>query len=399
VITPAFEYEEVLALGLGDAARAATFRFVEPSSGEVVALRPDITPQVARIAATRMAEIDGPIRFCYEGAVTRLAAGPRVQREILQAGVELIDAPSPEGDAEVIAVAAAALADSGVDHVRLDVGHVAPAREALAAVADADRRAELRALLATRDRAGVARAAAAGKLAPALRAVLEALPTLYGAPRPVLRRARELPLPRRSKAALDALEQVLAMTRDVLESAVHAQITVDLGEVRGFEYYTGIRFAGYVRGAGDAVLRGGRYDELVARYGRTARATGFAVDIEAMAEAQAAAGVATPGGAASVLIAAGPERRREAARVAAALRAAGAAAAVDLGGRRGRRQLLAYARGVGFTRVLSLDDEPRWFDVTAGVDGDHAAGTAVAPSALRRPAALISALNLRKKVA
>jgi ATP phosphoribosyltransferase regulatory subunit len=394
IITPMFECADVLERGLGEDARAAAIRFVEPLSGEVVALRPDITPQVARIAATRMAEIDGPIRFCYEGAVTRLAAGPRGQREILQAGVELIDAPTPEGDAEVIAVAAAALADSGVDHVRLDVGHVAPAREALAAVADADRRAELRALLAAKDRAGVARVAASGKLPPAARAVLEALPTLYGAPRQVLRKARALPLPVRSRKALDALEAVLAMTRDVLEKELHAQITVDLGEVRGLAYYTGVRFAGYARGAGDAVLRGGRYDELVARYGRTARATGFAVDIEAIAQAQSAGGVASPGRAPSVLITANGERRREAARVAAALRAAGAAAAVDLGARRGRKQLLAYARGVGFARVLQLEPEALWFDVT---DGQEGSGTPVAASALRRPQQLIAALGLGAK--
>src|SRR6476660_3863703 len=80
VITPAFEYEEVLALGLGDAARAATFRFVEPSSGEVVALRPDITPECARPGGTRSRDRPGPGRLWYEGTVLRLARGARRQR-------------------------------------------------------------------------------------------------------------------------------------------------------------------------------------------------------------------------------------------------------------------------------------------------------------------------------
>ena len=85
VLTPAFEYEEVLALGLGAAARAATVRFVEPSSGQVVALRPDITPQIARLIATRYRDAKGPVRLCYEGTVVRLDKAARGQRELSQA--------------------------------------------------------------------------------------------------------------------------------------------------------------------------------------------------------------------------------------------------------------------------------------------------------------------------
>src|SRR5882762_7360825 len=127
-----FECADVLERGLGHDARAAAIRFVEPGTGEVVALRPDITPQVARLVATRMADTEGPIRLCYEGAVTRLA-GELGQREVLQAGIELIDAPEPEGDAEVLAVAAATLAATRLPETRLDVGHVAPARFVLGA--------------------------------------------------------------------------------------------------------------------------------------------------------------------------------------------------------------------------------------------------------------------------
>src|SRR6476661_6373621 len=90
VITPVFEVADVLERGLGHDARAAAIRFVEPGTGEVVALRPDITPQIARLVATRMADVPGPIRLCYEGAVMRLA-GEAGQREILQAGIELVE--------------------------------------------------------------------------------------------------------------------------------------------------------------------------------------------------------------------------------------------------------------------------------------------------------------------
>src|SRR5215471_11321266 len=103
VITPAFEYEDVLALGPG---RAAAIRFVEPSSGQVVALRPDITPQIARLIATRFRDEPGAVRLCYEGTVVRLERGARGQRELIQAGVELARVAGPHGDAEVIALAA-----------------------------------------------------------------------------------------------------------------------------------------------------------------------------------------------------------------------------------------------------------------------------------------------------
>jgi ATP phosphoribosyltransferase regulatory subunit len=332
-----------------------------------------------------MGDVDGPLRLCYEGAVTRLSSGRRGQREILQAGVELIDAETPDGDAEAIAVAAAALGTAGVDHVRLDIGHVAPVEHALGAIPGDDQRAEVRAALARKDRAGVARAAAG--LPPALTELCVALPVLYGAPRPVLARARALRWPAGVRRALDTVEAVIAMTAEVVDPALHASFTVDLGEVRGFEYYTGIRFAGYAAGAGDAVLRGGRYDSLVGRYGRTARATGFAVDIEAIAQAQRAAAIEPPTPRAAVLVSAGRERRREASRVAAALRAGGQRAAVDLGRRRGRGALVAYAQGVGFSRVLLLDGgEARVIDVAAG-DAAARRGVPVSQAAVRRAAA------------
>jgi len=343
IITPVYECADVLERGLGDAGRAAAIRFVEPGSGEVVALRPDFTPQVARIAATRLGDVDGALRLCYEGAVHRLAGGVG-QREVLQAGVELIGAGAPDGDVEMLAVAAAVLGAIGVDVVetRLDIGHGALARAVLGQV-EGDAHDQLHGALARKDRAGVARAAAV--LPAAWRPLAEALPRLWGSPADVLAAARALAWPAEVTAALDELTAALAASRDVIDPALHARITVDLGEVRGFDYYTGLRIAGYARGAGDAVLRGGRYDALVARYGRDAPAIGLAVDIEAIAAAQRAAEIAPPTAPAVLVIG----ERGEAMRAAAMLRAQGVRAAVDLGGAGDRA---AYARALGFTSVV-----------------------------------------------
>jgi ATP phosphoribosyltransferase regulatory subunit len=290
VITPMFECADVLERGLGAGARAAAIRFVEPGTGEVVALRPDITPQIARIVATRMAEVPGPIRLCYEGAVTRLV-GEQGQREILQAGIELVDAPEPDGDAEALAVAAAALARLGLPEVRLDVGHVAPAAFVLGAAPDPAARMMISNALARKDRAGLR--AAARVLPDGVAPLAEALATLWGAATPTLGRARALPWPPPVQAALDQLATVLAAFAELADPA--PAVTIDLGDLRGFDYYTGVRFAAYAGGAPDSVLRGGRYDELLGRYGRAARATGFAIDLEAVAQAQKSLGVAAPG--------------------------------------------------------------------------------------------------------
>jgi len=286
VITPAFEYEDVLALGLGDAARAATFRFVEPSSGQVVALRPDITPQIARLIATRYRDEPGPVRLCYEGTVVRLERGARGQRERMQAGVELAGVPGPEGDVEAIAIAVEALAAVGLRQPTIDLGHLGLAREVLAALALPDAAvADARRCIAKHDGAGLAEVL---KHARGVKAAIEfarLLPELSGVTA-LLDDAR-LHAPNGGiKRALAELGQIVA----ALEARkLAARLHVDLGEVRGFDYYTGVRFQAFVPGASDAVLGGGRYDELLARYGRPSPAVGFAVDVDAVAGALEAA--------------------------------------------------------------------------------------------------------------
>ncbi len=298
IVTPVFECADVLERGLGHDARAAAIRFVEPGTGEVVALRPDITPQVARLVATRMAETEGPIRLCYEGAVTRLA-GELGQRELLQAGIELIDTTAPYGDAEVLAVAAAALAATALPETRLDVGHVAAARHVLDAAPDPEARRRLAAALGRKDRAGVR--AAARAFPSAIVPLAEALVVLWGPAEVTLERATQLAWPDEVRDSLAQLRGVLAAFAELADPPAPV-VTIDLGDLRGFDYYTGMRFAGYAGGAPDAVLRGGRYDELIGRYGRAARATGFAIDLEAVAEAQRAVGVAPPQAALGVAV-------------------------------------------------------------------------------------------------
>ncbi len=352
VITPAFEYEEVLALGLGPAGRDSTIRFVEPSSGQVVALRPDITPQIARLIATRFRDEPGPLRLCYEGTVVRFDRRSRSQRELIQAGVELAGVPSPAGDAEMIALGAEALAALGLRQPTIDLGHLGLTREVLDALRlPEEARAAARERIAKRDRAGLREVLRAAEGPKAVVDFALALPELAGPPATVTKALRRAPTAgiRRALRNLDELLQELSRRE------LPARLQVDLGEVRGFDYYTGVRVLGYVEGAPDAVLQGGRYDTLVERYGRRCPAVGCAVDVERAALACESQGIepglARAGEGGGVLVVGPP---RQAWQAAAALRAQGRRAVAYFGELEGAA-LESYARRWQFAELAHTD--------------------------------------------
>lgn len=361
VITPAFEYEDVLALGLGVAGRAAAIRFVEPSSGQVVALRPDITPQIARLIATRFREETGAVRLCYEGTVVRLERGARSQRELIQAGVELAGVSGPHGDAEVIALGAAALEEAGLGRPTIDLGHLGLAREVLdAALLPSTARAEARRCIGKRDGAGLKEVLKAADGSKAAVAFALMLPELSGPPGILAAAQKKAPSAgvRRALADLEAIVDALS------ERSLRARLHVDLGEVRGFDYYTGVRVQGFVEGAPDAVLRGGRYDDLLGRYGRPSPAVGFAIDVEAAAgaiesragnedRAQADGGPLVGDGNGVGVLVVGPVAL--ALRTAEELRASGKRAVAELCGLQGA-ELAAYARRWGFSDIVRVKD-------------------------------------------
>jgi ATP phosphoribosyltransferase regulatory subunit len=360
VITPAFEYEEVLGLGLGNDARASALKFVEPSSGRVVALRPDITPQIARLIATRFHDESGPVRLCYEGTVLRLEKSARSQRELIQAGVELAGVSAPEGDAEVIALGAAALVAAGLNQgtfdLTIDLGHLGLMREVLVALAlpEALSRA-IRAAIAKRDRSTldeVLRTARPGVLGfsnSSISRFVRALPDLSGDPSVLDAAARQAPNARIARAIAD----LQAIVKAVETRSIPARLHIDLGEVRGFDYYTGVRFQAFVAGAAEPVLQGGRYDDLLGRYGCPKPAVGFAIDVEAAAGALETAfpeGVgagAVPGGGPVLVV--GPAA--VAVGVATALRAAGRRAAPLLVPM-SDRETTAYAVRWGYREIV-----------------------------------------------
>lgn len=267
----------VLELGLGKDLREKTFRFDDRQSGRLVAFPPDITPQVARIAATRMQEMPLPFRLCYNGRVLRHAEQRLGKdRGIYQSGVELIGLDNPEADAEMIVMAIEGLLAVGAQDFTIDIGQVEFLRGILTGLAVPETQAQsVRAAIAGKDISSLRAQLDSLAIEDRKREELLALPRLFGG-KETLDRAAAVVSNDISKCALDNLHQVLA----ILDSyGVEEHITIDLGELRGFDYHTGLIFQGFLSGYGQAVCSGGRYDGLTARYGFPAPATGFAFSL------------------------------------------------------------------------------------------------------------------------
>jgi ATP phosphoribosyltransferase regulatory subunit len=283
VIPPSIERAEVFAASPGDADSLGTLRAVD-RAGHLLALRADFTAQVARIAATRLSGIS-PLRLYYRGSVVRDSpAEAGVPRERLQAGCELVGAEGPDADAEILALAEAALGALGLaGQARISVGAMGYF-SALLVAAQAGPRLR-RALTDAVDRKDLPtlRALSSKELAPG--PARDALLALAQPPRPQpealapLAEARAKAPSPAAAAALARLEAALAKAR---EKGLGAEIEVDLGEVRGLGYYTGLVFNLYVAGAPRAVGGGGRYDTLLGRFGDPRPAVGFSLDLDAL---------------------------------------------------------------------------------------------------------------------
>ncbi len=288
VQVPTFEYEEVLERGLGALDPGEVLRFVEPETGEVVALRPDMTPQLARLLSARLAEVPGPARLSYQGSVVRrrLERGRR-RRQIQQAGVELLGAAAPDGDLEVLSVACAAVVASGLTHFTLDLGHAGIAAALLEGLPRASWGGLVEAMELKDTGELERRAALAGAQGGLLRA-LTALPSLQGEGQELWSRAESL---LGATAAAQPVRELRSLWELVSAADMAPRVMVDLGEVRHFAYYTGAMFQLLAEGPGEPVGSGGRYDGLLARFGAPRPSAGCGLDLSNLLWARRAAGI------------------------------------------------------------------------------------------------------------
>ncbi|MEM7433971.1 MAG: ATP phosphoribosyltransferase regulatory subunit [Myxococcota bacterium] len=311
VTTPPFEYADVIERGLETADRKDLLRFVEPDSGEVALLRPDITPQIARIIATRLQDRPSPWRLSYEGTVVRRRRGrARRQHQVLQCGIELVGLKGPEADAEVIEVAVRACEGVGLEDFLVELAQVKIGAEVLEHVPLAARDAVID-TLAAKDATNLERLLKRAGLVANERKRLRALCDLYGDRSVVADARRRLRNPE-AKRALDELERVV----DRLEAiGLGERIAIDLSDLRRQAYYTGVSMTLLAEGPGEPLGLGGRYDHLLGRYDAPSPATGFAFEVDNVLWALTDAGVSLRNNLPlRVLVAGGsPARRRAAA--------------------------------------------------------------------------------------
>lgn len=340
---PALEYSEVLEVG-GRLNPHSVLRFVEPETGEVVALRPDMTPQVARMVSTRLAEAPMPARLCYQGSVLRRRRErARNNQQIPQAGIELIGVSGPDGDLEVLQAAASALTASGLAHFVVDLGHSNLAPSLLRAVARERWSAILDALV-LKDQAALARRAERAGLSGRTLAALVALPELHGGGE-VWEKAERLLA---GTAAETPAEELKSLWQVASRHRVGAEVTVDLGETWRFDYYTGPMFQLLAEGPGLPVGSGGRYDALYARFGTGHAAAGCAIDLDNLAWACRHGKV--PETEPRRVLVSGSAAECE--RLLQGLRAAGIAAA-----QAPEKGKMAYARAWRYTHLLELSSD------------------------------------------
>ncbi len=274
VAPPMLEYAESLLLDGSRDMDLRTFKLVDQLSGRTLALRADITPQVARIDA-HLLNRQGVVRLCYAGSVLHTQpAGLTRTRELLQVGAELYGHGGVESDLEIQQLMLQSLAMLGVEKVHLDLGHVGVFRSLVSHAGLApELENELFAALQGKDSATLQ--TLAQTLDVTLRDALLALPTLYGKCDEVLARARrQLPDHSGIRAALDMLRAACSSLQPLV-----AHVGIDLADLRGYHYHSGMVFAAYHAGSHDAIALGGRYDDLGKSFGRARPATGFSMDL------------------------------------------------------------------------------------------------------------------------
>ena len=318
VLPPLVEYVESLFLHDDPALDLKTFKLVDELTGRQMGLRADITPQVARIDA-HILNRKGTTRLCYSGSVVNTRPnGILSTREPRQIGAEIYGCANIAADVEIIELMLESLALAGLKQVRLDIGHIG----LFHALADAaglkgDLRDQTFSALQQKDIPTLRSVTC--ELTPELAAGLQALPGLYGDSKEVLKSATQvLPAVTGVTEALKALELL------VNALAVRGiSVRFDLAEVRSSDYHTGLVFAAYSDGFANAVARGGRYDRVGEKFGRSRPATGFSLDLRELSRLPfplAQRAILAPAGDDAALI--------EAIR---ALRRAGETVVVDLG--------------------------------------------------------------------
>jgi len=276
VIPPLIEHADSLHTGTGDDLDLRTFKLTDQSSGRLLGLRADTTPQVARIDA-HILNRQGVVRLCYAGSVLHARPlHPLASREPLQVGAELYGLGGVAADVELLELARASLYLAGLPNVRLDLGHTGVVRGILELAQPPTTLVDdLLAALSAKDVPTLQQQSMS--LSGEVRSALMALARLNGGREVLADARRTLPKTAAIAGALDELTSIV-------ERCGSADISIDLSDLHGYRYHTGVTFAVHTVQSSSAVLRGGRYDGIGKAFGRARAAVGFSIYLRELAE-------------------------------------------------------------------------------------------------------------------
>ena len=338
--------------------------------GNIVALRPELTTPIARVASTKMQREPKPLRFYYIGNVFRYDNKMGSQREFCQAGVELIGINSCKSDAEVIALAVECLKNSGLKNFFIDIGHINFFNGIMQSIKVKEKRKqEIKEAILNKDFVLLEKILSMEDIKDKEKEFILKMPTLRGEEE-VLEEAEKMINNKLSLTALKEIKEVYNLLRDY---GLEEYILIDLGIIRDFDYYTGIIFEGYTDYLGFPVCGGGRYDNLCSKFSRDLPSTGFAIGLERLA-------IILEKENADSLKLEGPDKYlvyyqnnkiyfRKALEIAGNLRKKGLIAELEVG-RREFAEVLNYARSKRIKYIVIVDDNPpdkiKRIEVTSG---------------------------------
>ncbi len=278
VITPTLESLELYAGIEGLVDKSEMFKVVD-DRGQILVLRPDLTMPIARLAASRFQDSPRPLKFSYLSSAFQSKNSQSLSlKEKTQAGVELIGSASLESDLEMILLLIKTMQKVGVEEPLVDIGHADLINEIFAdlKIAETEKK-ELRQLLAAKNKVGIKNYIKDIELTEDAAEVLLRLPSLFGAPKKVVKELEKMPLSTETKNALKTLEKLF---NKLEEFEALKYITFDPMLISRHGYYTGLIFKGYAKGYSNLLASGGRYDNLTEKFGVEEPAVGFALEIE-----------------------------------------------------------------------------------------------------------------------
>ena len=394
IVTPTFEFFDVLSVGTDPRVQEDMFKLVDRETGRLLALRADITPQIARVVATRLRDEPKPLRLGYVTNVFRYDE-PQLShyREFYQAGVELIGLDKPEAEVEILAMTVEGLSALGLKRFQIDVGHPDFFRGLMEETAATDEQArEVRAALGRKDLAELEKRVEELEAPAPVADALLALPTLFGRSEVLARAAAYARTPRASRA----LGNLAEVYRLLGIYGLADSVLLDLGEVRGFDYYSGMYFETYVAGFGASVAAGGRYDQMLGRFGYECPAVGFAFDVARALSVMETQAVAVPLPGPDFFIVDSTRDKTAALSLARRLRDLGASVARDIVSR-ALPESLAYARSQRAGRVLVIGGPRTREGEALVVDlGTGTERTVVIRELLERPERVFEDLSARR---